>query len=203
MGYLQSVARLSQEDNLGGLLQLKVARKADISALPDPIGGTIYGDIIFVGSAGWVSWDVTLTPRLQSNEQLAPEGDNVSKNIEFIIAKDRPGLRHMLTLMKRDEFVVLVKDGSGRQKVVGMPYAPLQFTFRHDTGQIGDRNQYACKFYYDGPDNEYFYAGAVTPPSGVATATVSFNGSVIASLEPGQTLNIESEFGFTDFFITT
>lgn len=189
---------------------MQIARKADIATMQEPSNGTIYGNITFNAGAGWVPWEVTLTPRLSSTDQLTREGLNMGKSVDFIIAKDRPGLRHMLQLMERDEFILLIKDGSGRNKIVGQLHAPMRFSFRHDTGQLGDRNQYQCRFYFTGPDNEYFYNGTVAePPVGPPPCLVKWKypgqtdeqAALVAVLTPGTTMIITSEFGYQDFHI--
>jgi len=187
-----------------------VARNADVVSIPDPVNGTIYGNITFQAGASWVLWQVSLSPRLTSSDQVVREGAAMQKPIEFTIAKDKPALRHMLSLMQRDEFIVLVKDGSGRNKIVGLKHAPMLFSFRHDTGQIGDRNHYQCRFYFTGPDNEYFYNGTVAePPVGPPPCLVKWKypgqtdeqAALVAVLTPGTTMIITSEFGYQDFHI--
>lgn len=202
VGYLQSIDRLA-ENNMGGLVQIQVARKADIASIPVPVAGVIYGNITFNGSAGWVTWNVLLqSAQLRSAENTTREGSAKSKSLEFVISKDSSVKRAMLELAERDEFVVLYRDANGRQKLFGLPHAPVRFVFNHDTGrQFSDLNGYSCRFYYKGPENEYVYNGAIsTPPAGAAPAVVYFNGQAIASLAPGQSLYINSDYSLSEYF---
>ncbi len=202
MSYLQPINRLNAEGNLSGITRLQVARKSHVSTFPDPTGRTLYGTITFLPDTGFVNWDVTLeTPRNRSQDQPTREGASKRKTIAFTIPKDREDLRTMLELAERDEFIVVLIDGNGKQKIVGTPWAPLLFSFAHDSGgAFNELNGYQCQFYYDGPDNEYFYPGTATPaPAGPSPALVRFNGTVIASLQPGEILDITSDYGFTEY----
>lgn len=204
MSYLQNIERLYAEGNLGGLVEIRVARKADFESIPDPSNGVVYGDLTFKEGAGWVVWRVNMeTPGLRSTERTTKEGTAKSNVLEFAIAKDRPAIRHQLELAQRDEFVVLYRDGNNNTKLFGLLHAPVRFEFNHDTGkQHANLNAYGCRFYYDGPDNSVFYNGAVSdPPAGPAPAIVKYNGEVIATLAPGETLNIDSDFDYNDFEI--
>lgn len=206
MGYLKNITRFSGADNPGGLTQLQVIRKADVVAIPSPSGNTIYGSITFGAGQGVYTFDVTLeSPRIQSKEKTGREGASKTKTLPFSIPKDRDDIRFMLQQMENDEFIVLLKDGTGRQKIFGQLHAPVLFSFNHDSGaKIADSNNYACQFYYTGPDNEFFYNGTLTAaPAGPAPAIVKFNGVAIASLAPGETLNINSNYSLSQYFVTS
>ena len=205
MGYLKAIKRLSQEDNTGGLVQLKVCRKADITAIPAPVGGEIFADITFNSGGAFVTWDVTLsTPRMQSPSTITTEGSTKKNTLLFSVPKDRSDLRDMFRLMENDEFIVLYTE-NGRQKIFGLLEQPVRFSANHDSGaDIGDKNAHTCQFYYTGPDNIFYYSGTGgVPPVGPAPSIVRFNGAVIASLAPGETLNIDSDYSFNDYFITS
>jgi len=205
VGYLQSVKRLYAADNLGGVHQLKVCRKADIVEIPNQVAGVIYGDIIFAGGTGFVTWEVTLeTSHMQSQGNSTKEGSSKRNSLSFTIPKGRIDLTRMLLKAEDDEFIVLYVE-NGKQKIFGQLHAPVLFGFNHDSGkQASDLNSYQCRFYYDGPDNVFEYEGATpSAPEGPAPAIVMFNGSAIASLQPGETLNILSDYEFTEYFVTS
>lgn len=205
MGYVQAIKRLYKADNLGGLQQLQVCRKADIVAIPDPSAGTIYGNITFAAGAGFVPWEVSLeTGYIQSQDVNTKEGASKRNVLAFTIPKGRADLREMFLRMEADEFIVLFME-NGKQKIFGQLHAPVLFSFSHESGkQFSDLNAYTARFYYDGPDNVFDYNGAVgTPPTGPAPALVKFNGATIASLQPGETLEILSDYSFSSYFTTT
>ncbi len=206
MGYIQSINRLKGEDNLAGLLEIKVCSKSEISNIPTPVNGIVYGDITFIGGAGFATWQATLEKaRMKSDRDRTRDGSSSKNQLPFSIPKDKPGLRNMFTRMERDEFIVLYKDASGQQKIFGTLNKPVQFSFNHDSGDGFDsKNGFECLFYFDGPDNISGYDGSVgTPPEGIAPSIVEFNGDVVASLAPGETLHITSDFGFTGFYVTS
>jgi hypothetical protein len=99
---------------------------------------------------------------------------------------------------------VLFKDANGQQKIFGLLDRPVSFRFSHSSGNnVAAKNGYECEFYYDGPENMFEYNGAIAQaPAGPAPAVVQFNGVAIASLQPGETLNIISEYSFDEYFIT-
>jgi hypothetical protein len=193
-------------DNLAGLLDLRIVRASEVSAIGTPSAGSIYGNIDLLPSAQFVRWYATLeSPRISSQTTQTREGSTKRNTLPFIIPKDRPGVRAMLERMMDDEFVVLFKYPNGQQKIFGQKHAPVLFSFDHDSGaEFSSRNGYECRFYYQGPDNIFFYFGSTpAPPSGPAPAIVNINGNFLAQLLPGQTLNIDSDFDFNDFQITT
>lgn len=204
MDYLKAVTRLNSEDNLSGIVSIQVARKDYIDFIPEPVDGVIYGDIVFKSGRSWVIWDVILeSPRVKTLDNTTREGHSKKNTLDLSIPKDRRDIRRMLTLAEKDEFIVLFRDGNGQQKIFGTLSNPVRFEYNHDSGaSFSNLNAYNGRFYYSGPDNTYFYAGALSSPSaGPAPAIVRFNGNVIATLAPGEELDITSDFGFTDFFI--
>lgn len=205
MGYVQAIKRLYQADNLGGLQLLKICRKADIYSIPDPVDGVIYGDAVFNTGGAFVQWDVTLeTGRIQSQDIVNREGSSKRNTLAFTIPKGRSDLRSMFLRMENDEFVVLFME-NGKQKMFGQLHAPVLFSFSHDSGQNhGDLNAFSGRFYYEGPDNVFDYDGtAGTPPAGAAPSVVQFNGVPIATLQPGETINILSDYNFSEYFVSS
>jgi hypothetical protein len=206
VSYLQSITGLNGADNIGGVLQIKVARKADIIYMADPVNGTIYGDIEFEAGKGFVIWTVTQdSPRALSDPKPTREGNAKSNKVDFRIPKDRADLRFMLDQAEQDEFIILFKDANGKEKIFGQLESPVLFQYGHDAGaKIPDGNFYQCSFYFTGPDNMFFYDGETeTAPSGPVPSLVKYNGGTIAALLPGEIFNIESEFGFTNFYISS
>lgn len=204
MGYLQNISRFSQADNLAGLLQLQVIRKSDLVAIPAPVNGIIYGDLTYQEGAGFVTWDCQLeSPRITTEEQGGREGSSKRNTLRFTIPKDRSDLRHMFTLMMKDEFIITFLE-NGKRKIFGQLHAPVRFSWNHDSGAGFDNlNAYEGTFYYAGPDNVFFYDGSVaSAPAGPSPAVVMFNGVPIQSLLPGQTLNIVSDYSYNEYFIT-
>jgi len=203
VSYLQNINSL-YSDNLGGLIDLKVISKRDVLSIPDPVNGQVYGVITFKpGVTGFNTWKATLdTPNLQSRGQQTREGEKKDTRLRVVIPKDQPAIRAMLELATQDEFILLYTDGSGQQKLVGQLHAPMRFSFDHNTGsRFADGNFYEGVFYYEGPDNTFFYNGtAGTPPVGAAPAVVRFNGAVIGLLQPGEEFNITSNYSLTEYF---
>lgn len=186
-------------------MEIKVARKADITLIPAPVDGVIFGNIVFVAGKGWITWDVTgETPGTNSEPQTSREGSAKNNKLKFSAPKDRAGLRNMFDRASTDELIVLYKYGNGQQRIFGQLHTPVRFRFSHQSGtQHADKNGYECEFFYEGPDNMFEYNGAVAvAPPGAAPSIVYFNGVAIATLNSGQNLNIISNFGFTEFYIT-
>lgn len=206
MTYLSAIKRLRLQGNLGGLVTLRVCRKADLINIPAPVGGVVYGDIEFTEDAGWIEWQVT-TESLgsESKGNTTREGFTMGNRLPFTLPKGRASISNMLEQATQDEFIVLFKDGNGKNIIFGLLDSPVLFEYDHSSGRShGDLNHYACAFFYRGPNNMFEYQGAIaTAPAGPAPAVVSFNGEAIASLQPGETLNIISEYSFDDYFTTS
>jgi hypothetical protein len=206
VGYLQNITRFNAADNIGGLLEIKVARKADIESIQDPFTGIVYGDIVFLPDKGFVTWAVTPdTPGADSNSRQTREGTTKGNRLKFSVPKDRATIRAMFEKASDDELIVLYKDANGKQKIFGLFDAPVKFRFSHSSGNApSGKNGYECEFYYEGPENMFEYNGAIlAAPAGPLPSVVTFNGVVIASLQPGDTLEITSDYSFTEYFITT
>lgn len=198
--YIKPIKRLTG-DNLAGLLQLQVCRAADIVSIPEPVNNVIYGNIVFAPGAGMALWEVTLeSPKIESRKTVTKEGTTTRNTLPFSIPKDSATVGDMLRRMEQDEFIVLFKYTNGDQKIFGLKHAPVQFSFDHNSGDsFSSKNAYECQFYYQGPDNIFFYPGtAGTPPTGPAPVVVTLNGQPWFSANPGQTVNVESDFDFTD-----
>lgn len=206
MSYLKNISRFSGSGNLGGILTIQVARAADIESIPDPLAGIVFGDIVLKAGKSFYTWQVT-TETAEANTRGNPTAEGFSKDntLPFFIPKDRSDIRTMLEAATEDELIVLYKDANGKQKLFGTLDHPVQFEYSTNSGAAhADRNGYSCRFYYKGPENMFEYNGTLpTAPAGAAPAIVRYNGVAIASLAPGETLNINSDFGFTDFYVTT
>lgn len=199
MDYIMPISHLKGEDNMGGVVSLQLASKTDIAFVPEPINGVVYGDIIFNAGAGWTEWKFTQqSGGIKSASRSSREGPTKSNSFPFKIPKDRPALRQMLAQAEHDEFIVMFKYANGKRKIFGLPDAPVRFEFDHDSGSnFADGNFYSARFYFDGPDNIYFYEGAIaTAPPGAAPAIVKVNGVVVASLQPGETADFDTPFSF-------
>lgn len=203
MSYLKAINALSAEDNVGGILALQVVRKADVLSIPDPVNGVIYGDITFAPGKSWTQWNVTFeSARIRRETRNSPEGPYSFNELPFSIPKDNEELRDMLSQAEEDEFIILFRYPDQATKIFGLLDRPVRFAFDHDSGgALEDGNKFSCRYFYEGPDNIFFYDGSVAAPEpGAAPALVRFNGAVIAALAPGESLNITSEFGFSNFY---
>lgn len=192
-------------DNLPGILALQIVRKADVLSMPAPTARTIFGNITLKPGAGFTNWEVTVeSVKIETRKNITREGSTARNTLPFSIPKDRPEIRAMLDRMEADEFIVVFRYPSGQQKVMGTLQAPARFSYEHDSGgEFTSRNAYDCQFYYSGPDNIYFYPGTVNPsPGGPAPGVVNLNGLFWFQVQPGQTVNIESDFDFNDLQIT-
>lgn len=207
MAYLQNIERFTNDGNIGGLLQLRLIRKDDVDFIPEPADGVIFGDIVPKAGRAFVSWNVTFeSAGSESQNRISREGASKENSIRFLIPKDRASMKSQLDAAVDDEFIVIVIDGNGTAKVFGSLDMPMRFAYDHSSGEaISNRNSYTCRFYFEnGPDNSFHYNGSLSaPPAGSPPAIVRYNGVVIASLAPGETLNITSDFGFTDFYISS
>lgn len=203
MSYLVDIARLSQSDNLGGILTIQVARKVDISSMSDPVDGVVFGEITFFAGTGFVSWEVTSeSPSANTRSRSTREGPSKDNRLTFVVPKDRPELRRMFELAEEDELVVLYKYANGKQRIFGLLDAPVKFRFDHESGgSHADLNHYRCEFYYDGPDNMFEYNGAISAaPEGAAPVIVRVNGVVVAVGQSGDIIDFDTDFEF-DFEI--
>lgn len=199
MSYLKTISRLSAQDNLGGLVKIQVIRKDDVVSIPDPVDGIIYGDIEFQEGAGFVTWDVTLeTSKISTDDHSGKEGSSKTNRLPFSVPKNRADIRSMFLKAEDDEFIVLFKDAStGKTRIFGQLEAPVRFRFNHDSGDtFSSGNRYQGEFFYTGPDNIYEYDGTIpAAPPGAAPAIVKWaDGTVIATLYPGDILIVDSEF---------
>jgi hypothetical protein len=198
VSYLQNISRLKGNANLGGLVEIRVARKADVTDIPLPIGGMITGDITFPEGKGFVTWLVTQESlSLKSNSRDSREGISKTNRLPFRVPLDQYNVRMMMEQAEEDEFIVLVKYPNGTYKLFGTLDGPVKFSFDHDSGTShADGNFNNCEFYYDGPQNIFFYQGAIPAPiPGTGTSRVEYlSGDLIALLSPSDVLTLTSDF---------
>jgi hypothetical protein len=198
VSYLRNIKRFSAAANIGGLITISVARKDDIATVPDVVGKALPGSITFKPGAGFVTWEVTTgSNRLKSDAKVSREGSIRSNVLTFRIPKKRLDLEAMFAQAEDDEFVVVYTDSNGTSWIFGLPTAPVRFTINDDSGELlEDLNSYSAQFYFDGPDNRYFYQGAVsTAPPSTASSTVQYStGELIALLNPSDILVVSSDF---------
>jgi hypothetical protein len=205
VSYLSSISRLSQQGNLGGLVTLQVARKADIISIAAPVNGVVYGEITFVEDAGFVTWQVsTESAGTKSQGNSTREGFTVGNSLPFRIPKQRADITAMLDQATEDELIVLFKDANGKQMLFGLLDSPVRFEYDRNTGiSHADLNHYAGRFFYQGPGNMFEYQGSIEEaPAGPAPAVVKLNGTPIASLAPGEVLELNSDYTIDYFTIT-
>jgi len=176
-----------------------IARKADVLSIPPILGKSLVGDILFPEGSGFSRWVPTLgTANFKTTGKSAREGAYRSNILEFNFPLDKESLRLMLEQAEDDEFIVVYTLSNGVNKLFGTLEYPVKFQFNQDSGSeilSGIFNN--CRFYYDGPDNTYFYAGAITEQteSEVGTVRVEFtDGTLIALLHPPETLVVASDF---------
>ena len=194
---------------MGGIIgSLYVARKADVLSIAAPVNGVIYGDVLFAPGKSWVNWRVTLASGSAANEtRQNNEGAIKNNRLPFSVPRYDAAIHAMFNACTEDEFIILYRESNGKQKLFGLPEAPVRFTFTHNTGrEFANRNEFTCEFFYAGPDNVFEYNGAVAAaPVGVAPAVVKFGSSqaaavAIASLAPGDTLIIISDYSLNEYF---
>jgi hypothetical protein len=199
MSYLQDIDAMGT-DNLGGVTELRVARTADIESMPEPVHGVMYGDITFKAGKGWALWKVTQTSaRFAGQARNSQEHVWKDNSLAFVIAKDRVAVRRMLDLAQEDTLVALYKDGNGAVKVYGSLDEPVRFRYTAQSGAgPGQRNEYACELWSEGADNTWFYNGDIeSAPAGTPPAIVRLgDGTLLATLAPGETFVITSGFTF-------
>jgi len=204
MTYLRNISQASGSINLGGIVEILVARKDEIESIPSPFGGVVSGQITFKpNSVGFVRWQVTQeSTGIKSEDRSNREGSFKSNYIDFIVPRDRPDLRVMFDQSLEDEFVVVFRYANNKSKIFGSLQSPVRFSYSHDSGKsFASGNFVSARFYYDGPDNIYFYDGTpVTTPGIIPPALVKINGEVVASLQPGDVIAIDTDFNF-DFQI--
>ena len=109
----------------------------------------------------------------------------------------------MMDSAEQDEFVVLYKDANFSYKLFGTLENPVRFSYSYDTSaRHAGRNGYSCEFRYEGPDNIFFYEGAIAlPPVGAPPVIIRWNGQVIGTAQPGAIVDLDSEFKYSDFKI--
>jgi hypothetical protein len=198
VSYLINVSRLKGSSNLGGVIEILVARKDDVLAIPEPVNGFVIGDISFPVGSGFYTWAATQeSATIKSTSRQSREGSSKANRLPFRLPIDLYNTRNMLEQAEDDEFIVLFKYPNGKRKLFGDLDRPVKFRFDHDSGQgYADGNFFSCEFYYDGPQNILFYSGAIpTPTPGTGSARVEYtNGDLIALVNPSDVLVLSSPF---------
>jgi len=199
MSYMKNISRLGG-DNLGGLIELKVAPASSISKIPDPVNGTVYGDVVFVAGFSWHTWQVQFNNLgITAKSKSSQEGNYRDYQLPFIIPGNNPEITRILRQAEQDQFIILVKDTENRQKIVGSLDAPLLFNCDFDSGRSArNLKGYECEFYSEAQEVDFFYEGGVAPPAGSVQPAMVLrgDGQVLAALQPGDIFYVTSGFSF-------
>jgi hypothetical protein len=202
MDYLQNISWPSGS-NTGSIVELRVVPIDDVTGEPTKKDDTLYGDFTFLAGKGFKLWRVaSQSAGMDMSSRDEQEGISKDGSITFLIPKDRAGIRQMLELAEQDKFIVSYKDANGKTKIFGSTKRPVSFIYSRSSGKKSiEFNAYQCRFYYNGPQNEFFYDQVLPdPPAGTAPAVVRVNGTVVATLAPGEVIDFDSDFDF-DFQI--
>lgn len=198
MSYLKSIAWPG--NNSGSLIELKIIPISDVEGEPRYKGDTLYGAYTLAAGKGFVSWKVASQGiGIKTDSKTGQEGISKNTKLSFFIPKDRSGIRIMLDRAEMDKFIIHYKDGNGVSKIFGTRKRPVSFLYSRDSGtSFSGMNAYSCQFYYEGPNNDFFFNQTIAaPPGSVAPAIVRVNGVVVATLAPGESVNFDSDFDFT------
>lgn len=205
MGYLKNIDHPAPGARLGGIVTIEVVRKAEVTSIPNPVNGVVGGPVVLNAGASWTRWIVNQQTALGKRDAASSkEGVSKTNRLSFFIPLDRDEVTAMLDLAENDEFILVCKYPDGTKKIWGTLETPMLFEYSHTTGaQFTDKNGNNCSFYYQGPNNVFFYDAENVIAAGPQPVIVKFNGVAIASLGPGQTLNILSDYSFNDYFTTS
>ncbi len=206
MSYLRSIARLSNTDNLGGVLTISIARTADVVSIPAPIDGVYYEAPVFLAGRGFINWMATSqSAGYSARSRESQEGPYKNGTLPFTIPKGNAGVLQMLKKAELDEFIIMFRDGNGKLTLWGNKEAPVNFKFDYATGrQTRNLNAFDCEFYTEAVDNLFFYEAdfGTVPGNGVVPALVkNYAGAVVAVLYPGEILQINSPYLFEAYIL--
>lgn len=188
---------------MGGIITIDVIRASDVTFMPDPVDGVIYTQPTIKPGAGFVRWTVGYqSAGFNGKSKASREGTSRENEIRFAIPLDRKEVRTMLERAEFDTFIVIYRYATGPVKIFGTPDLPVSFQFEHSSGTSAvEQNINNCRFYYSGPENTFFFDSETpTAPGGSPPAIVKVNGDVVATLQPGDVLEFDTDFDF-DFNI--
>jgi hypothetical protein len=194
-------------DNMSGLLTIMVARKSDITAIPEPVEGVISTAVTFASGKSFVQWQAVPESGAASiAAQNSMEGHSKNTACSFVVPRDKASLKTMFDMALDDEFIIVVTDGNANQVIYGNLETPVRFGYSFGTGTGAGRNAYRCRFYSDSVDNRAFYLATVaTPPATGQPVTIrlgSAGGPVLGTAAPGSTFVVNSPFKVTGFNIS-
>jgi hypothetical protein len=194
---LQNIPIFSN-DNLGSVYSLRVARVQDIAAIPDPVDGIVAENITFLGGSGFFSWYFTSeTGQVRIRNRQSQEGPRITSELSGFIPRRDAQLQQLMDYCRNHHFVLLIRQGDGKDHLFGSLEQPLRFEVDFETGQNpSSRPGYAFRFFTEGVDVLNRYSGSVTiPGAGQNPAIVRWDdGELIATLNPGETLEVSSGF---------
>lgn len=198
MSYLQNLETIC-EDNLGSVIvNIQIARVDDIDTFPEIINHQITDPVIFKSGRGFLQWTVSQDSASFTSKDGNSEAGHTKKNtLPFLIPKDRQDVYSMLMKAQYDTFIIIYKDGNGVQRMMGTPDAPALFLFDFKTGKkLSSLNNYNAEFYTESPFNFNFYDTTATAQPGTSVPAIvkRGDGTVIATLQPGQVLILTSPY---------
>ncbi|MFC6999576.1 hypothetical protein [Rufibacter roseus] len=191
-------------DNIGGLEAVFYTASSNVvwDRFPERDGLRLQGDILLKPGTTWGMVTFTRdTPGFNMVPKRDRRGIIYTHDLKGSIPKDTPDLAELLYELQRGRYVVLHRDSNGYLKFSGSRDFTFRFEYKHDSGENPtSRNSYTAGFKSESLHPPFFYSGnfAVTDigegngQSG--SIRVMFNGELVKIVQPGETLNIESEF---------
>lgn len=166
---LPIVAIVEEDDcgsNPGGTNDLYVARKRDVLSIPAPGADkvTISTAIEMKPGKAFVKWDHAQdTGDLNHKSEGEAGNKSVSTDVNCYVPKGNPAIDSVIQSALNGEFIVIVVDGKGQQRIGGDLRRGLIFDHDYKSGKKGtDKNGSDFKFATTGMDHvPYYYTAAI------------------------------------------
>jgi hypothetical protein len=165
------IAAIVEEDdcgsNPGGTNELYVARKRDVESIPAPGADkvTISTPIVMKPGKAFVKWDHAQdTGDINHKSEGDPGNKSVSTDVNCYVPKGNPAIDSVVQSALNGEFIVIVVDGKGQQRIGGDLLRGLIFDHDYKSGKKGtDKNGSDFKFATTGMGHVPFYYTAAIP----------------------------------------
>ena len=147
---LQSLSNFCGKLNLGGLITLEYAptRWINRGAYEQIISaGYNWQKTVLFNYGDWLTAPVLIKGKLwKESYKRNKQGGYYSQDVNGILPFMRPEVSGEFDKMERLTFLLKLKDGNGKDWLLGTLDSPFEFQVKNTTGGEGDLNHYAIRF---------------------------------------------------------
>ncbi len=157
-----------QDDNMGGLCEMRYAQVDWVLACPPPVQNTCTTDLTFdpsIGAAAWNTLPITLdSADFQEDSSMGPNGVEYRVRFTAVVAKVQQGTLQVVQQQGRHRHIIEVQDNNGLWRRIGDLRNPCRISIGESLGaQASARNAFTITATWTNDEPAPFVDTSYTP----------------------------------------